>query len=582
MCGFHQGQRSKRTSTKGRIYGSNTSFVTTEFFPCNTGRTIYDPYALDTGTLGMVDSEVEETEFWPLQNPRRNGFEFTSTGDLILPFNINKLGIDEPTGITFNSFTGTVFVTDDEALRVFELDPNTYQILTSFPTPASQQTGGNDPEGITSDPSNGHLFIANGILPATPGDVVEVTSAGEFVSSFKVPSGVRDPEGIYFDPRSGNLYLTTGGFAEPNDPANDKIWVVSVTGQLVREISLALVNAQFGNPALGDSQAGGRIRPKGVAMAPSSDPADDPSIVSLYVTDWGVDAGNNLAPMTDGNDGRIFELTANQSPTVDAGPNQTLVSPGSTELNGAVSDDGLPEGNTLVILWSQISGPAGGASFDAPSSPDTIVRFSDPGNYVLRLTASDGDIRVFDELTVKVNAGGGGEPRIITAFVDQDSWLKQAARNDNFGSEKELPIKKKRRDNERAVFRFDLSGIVPNSKVEKATAILRVTTPDSRRVKIYSIVEPWSEHTVTWGNTGNAFDPDTVYGSFRPRFDDAFVSVDITGLVQEWACGRPNHGLMFIPTSKDEQSKYYSKEIDISHFRPSMEVEMVVGGASPC
>ena len=46
-----------------------------------------------------------------------------------------------------------------------------------------------------------------------------------------------------------------------------------------------------------------------------------------------------------------------------------------------------------------------------------------------------------------------------TTPVDQDSWLKEAASGDNFGSDQELPIKKKSTDNERAVIRFDLSSI---------------------------------------------------------------------------------------------------------------------------
>jgi hypothetical protein len=176
---------------------------------------------------------------------------------------------------------------------------------------------------------------------------------------------------------------------------------------------------------------------------------------------------------------------------------------------------------------------------------------------------------------------GPGTVSVITVFVDQDSWLKEAAPFDNFGSEKELPVKNKRGDSERAVFRFDLSGIPANSKIDAATATFRVTTPDTSPINIYRITDDWTEFGVNWRNTAKDFDKSTIHGSFRPYRDDAFVSVDLTPLVQAWVCGTPNQGVMFIATSKDKQSKYHSKNIDNSSYRPSMKV--VVGAEpSPC
>jgi len=46
----------------------------------------------------------------------------------------------------------------------------------------------------------------------------------------------------------------------------------------------------------------------------------------------------------------------NQAPVVDAGPNQAITLPTiSVTVNGAVSDDGLPN-NTLIISWTTVSG----------------------------------------------------------------------------------------------------------------------------------------------------------------------------------------------------------------------------------
>ncbi len=168
----------------------------------------------------------------------------------------------------------------------------------------------------------------------------------------------------------------------------------------------------------------------------------------------------------------------------------------------------------------------------------------------------------------------------ITISVDQDSWLKEAAPNDNFGTEKELSIKNTPTDNERAVFRFNLSPIAPKAEIRSAIATFRVTTPDSSPVHVFRIIDAWTEGGVTWGNTGTDFDS-TIRGAFTPAVDDAFVSVDLTALVQDWVCGTPNHGIMLIPTSSDLQSKYHSKEEDIASFRPVMQVE-VGSRPGPC
>ena len=104
---------------------------------------------------------------------------------------------------------------------------------------------------------------------------------------------------------------------------------------------------------------------------------------------------------------------------------------------------------------------------------------------------------------------------------------------------------------------------------------LRVSTPDSKPINVYRITDGWKENKVNWRNTGRDFDSTAIHGSFTPSSDDAFAFVDVTSLVQEWACGTPNHGLMLIASSKDEESKYHSKEEDKSRFRPSMEVTFI-------
>jgi len=129
------------------------------------------------------------------------------------------------------------------------------------------------------------------------------------------------------------------------------------------------------------------------------------------------DGGAAVAPLlhvefTGGSSGPI-----NQRPTVDAGPNRGITLPSSASLDGTVTDDGLPSPTNLTTTWSKVSGP-GDVTFASASSVDTTASFSTGGTYVLRLTASDGQLSAFDEMTVVAQtAGGGGETQVAELRV---------------------------------------------------------------------------------------------------------------------------------------------------------------------
>jgi hypothetical protein len=103
----------------------------------------------------------------------------------------------------------------------------------------------------------------------------------------------------------------------------------------------------------------------------------------------------------------IAEDQKNQSPIVNAGPDQLItLSPGTTLLNGTVTDDGLPLGSSLTTNWRMLSGPRR-VTFADPNAVDTTAGFPAAGSYVLRLTATDGQRKNFDDVTITVTAPGG-------------------------------------------------------------------------------------------------------------------------------------------------------------------------------
>ena len=102
----------------------------------------------------------------------------------------------------------------------------------------------------------------------------------------------------------------------------------------------------------------------------------------------------------------------NEAPTVDAGPDQTIVLPQRATLTAVVQDDGRPErgrgsfgrsgagASRLTVQWRLYRGP-GPVSFSDVTSPvgadgkaPATVIFSEPGVYVLQAIAQDGSTRI--------------------------------------------------------------------------------------------------------------------------------------------------------------------------------------------
>ena len=106
-----------------------------------------------------------------------------------------------------------------------------------------------------------------------------------------------------------------------------------------------------------------------------------------------------LYDLSVGTSGFTLPVVANEPPSVAAGNDQTITLPDVAKLSGVSCDDGFPRGSSLALTWSKVSGP-GDVAFTKPNSPRTDASFTVAGTYVLRLTASDSEHTVSDEVTV--------------------------------------------------------------------------------------------------------------------------------------------------------------------------------------
>lgn len=111
-----------------------------------------------------------------------------------------------------------------------------------------------------------------------------------------------------------------------------------------------------------------------------------PSNVVVTITD----AGTNLAP-----------LVTITSPTT----NRVYLLPLTVNmiLEATVADDGDTNAPPVTLTWTNMSGP-GTLVFGTPNATNTTVSFVEGGEYVLRLTADDGQVAAYDEVTVVVGA----------------------------------------------------------------------------------------------------------------------------------------------------------------------------------
>jgi len=113
--------------------------------------------------------------------------------------------------------------------------------------------------------------------------------------------------------------------------------------------------------------------------------------------------------------------SANQPPTVNAGSDQTITLPSAATLNGTASDDGQPSG-TLVTTWSEVSGP-GSVTFGNANALQTTATFSDAGNYVLRLSASDTALTRSDDVNFVVNTASSATMYYVDGVLGNDTNL---------------------------------------------------------------------------------------------------------------------------------------------------------------
>ncbi|WP_407153952.1 Calx-beta domain-containing protein [Bradyrhizobium sp. STM 3557] len=305
----------------------------------------YDPA---TKTLYLVDSEVDEvTPASPV-----NMWALNLDGTLKPNGSFSLYGYtSEPSGVAFDPSTGKMYITDDDVFTVSVANvANPSVKLAQFQT---KPLGGDDPEDISVNPVNGHLYIANGSDIAHPMIIETDNSGTQVISTIPLPAVIKDPEAIVYDVAHDVFFV---GIENGHD-----IWMVDHNGNILNDINIF---ADYRNPA-----NNGSVNLKGLTLAPSSDPNDDPSVLNLYAADFG---------QSHVNDGRLFEISNpffwnHPAPVIATNNLTTVQNPdGSMTLSGLQVTDADPLSSSQAFSIAATTG-AGGSSITPPTSSGSLT-----------------------------------------------------------------------------------------------------------------------------------------------------------------------------------------------------------------
>lgn len=208
-------------------------------------------YLASSNRLLISDSEVEEVPapYWRRVNLFEISLSgsvvkmYTTINSTFSNFS------DEPTGVVENPANGHYFFTDDKVDNVFEVNlggdglyGTSDDTVSSFSTAAF---GSFDAEGLAFDSWQGHLYVVDGvnvevylITPGANSRFDSLPPAGDdLVTNFDVAKlGLVDPEGITFNPDNGHLYILSGKAM--------RVVETTRTGALIRTIDVSFLKSK--------------------------------------------------------------------------------------------------------------------------------------------------------------------------------------------------------------------------------------------------------------------------------------------------------------------------------------------------
>lgn len=380
------------------VYGTGDDTVTS-FSLAPFGATDAEDITFDTASGDLFIADGTGREIFRVDAGPNGIFEGADSDDTITSFDISMTEVDDAEGIGYRAESDTLLIVDaGNNESVFEFTKDGYPVrridLNVINMVAVPETPSDVVIAPASDGSGAdHLYIVdrkadNGdpedeFPPASDGKIYELSTAFDNVAPF-VDAGVDDVvvlsvgatlDGLAYDdgqPSIGSLGVTwsmqsgpgTVTFANPN--AQDTTATFSVDGTYILELT-------------GDD-----------TVLTTSD------TVQIVV---------------------IPDPILNTAPVPNAGSDESVQLANGAVLGGSATDDGLPNPPAaMTYSWTKFAGP-GSVTFGAPTSLATSVTFSTVGDYTLRLTANDSELKGTDDVVITVTA----DPIVVLTCADTDA-----------------------------------------------------------------------------------------------------------------------------------------------------------------
>jgi DNA-binding beta-propeller fold protein YncE len=231
-------------------------------------------YVPGLNTLFIADSEHDESPYFSPTNL----FAVRPDGTFKGSYSLTSF-CKEPTGLAYNSKNGFLYITDDDARKVFWVDPKNPTVkLGGFSVKALGMT---DPEDPKFDPITGNMYMLDGFSRT----FFELTATGQLVRKFVLPSVMTDAEALAYDSSLDVFFVASGA-------TRGTIFEMDHDGNVLATINL------LNDPAYRNANGDAKPKIKGLELAPSSNPNDGDHL-SLYAADYGQDQQP---------DGRLLEI----------------------------------------------------------------------------------------------------------------------------------------------------------------------------------------------------------------------------------------------------------------------------------
>ena len=377
-------------------------------------------YTATAGTLAFAPGESVKYISVPITDDAV--FENTKTFTVTLsnPANM-QLGSIATHSITVNDDDSPVvtIVANDASAAEAGLDPGQFTISRTGPTTnalvVNVTVGGTAASGSDFNAINATQTIPAGSssIAVNLGTLQDTANEGSETVIVTVAAGTGYAPGT---PASATVSIADDDRSTVTIAANDPIasetpgnpgqFTVTRTAPLTASLT---VNLTIAGTATNSSDyalvASTLVIPANAASAIINiTPVDDantegPEDVTISLNTGSYDIGaqsfDNVTIADNDNPPTVFiNSPTSQGPLI-AASNGIIVS-------ATVSDDGAP--NPVTQTWSLVSGP-GAATIESPNAATTAVTFSAPGTYVLRISATDGQFTVTDQVTVVVGSG---------------------------------------------------------------------------------------------------------------------------------------------------------------------------------